>query len=139
MAGSEERYSSAMESLVLLAESMQQASALLADAEDDGDEATNQPASFLNVVALGSVVRAHTCFSITFLYHNSRNFSSLTHGLCACRGPASLRCSTVSWAILCLYVFLSPQLASSYLMSQFIEIHDWCYSKSLDHKGQLVL
>lgn len=63
MAGSEERYSGAMESLVLLADSMQQASALLADAEDDGDEAT-QPASFLNVVALGSVV---SCFSITFL------------------------------------------------------------------------
>jgi dynamin GTPase len=54
MAGSEERYSGAMESLVLLADSMQQASALLGDAEDDGDEVT-QPASFLNVVALGSV------------------------------------------------------------------------------------
>lgn len=51
--GSEERFAGAMESLVLLAESMQEATALLADAED-GDE---QPASFLNVVTLGSVVR----------------------------------------------------------------------------------
>lgn len=53
--GSEERFAGAMESLVLLADSMQQASALLAD-PDDGDEASEQSASFLNVVALGSVV-----------------------------------------------------------------------------------
>lgn len=54
--GSEERFAGAMESLVLLADSMQQAAALLVDAED-GDEASGQSASFLDVVALGSVVR----------------------------------------------------------------------------------
>jgi hypothetical protein len=54
--GSEERFAGAMESLVLLADSMQQAAALLADAED-GDDAPGQSASFLNVIALGSVVR----------------------------------------------------------------------------------
>lgn len=52
--GSEERFAGAMESLVLLADSMQQAAALLADAED-GDDAPGQSASFLNVIALGSV------------------------------------------------------------------------------------
>ena len=54
--GSDERFAGAMESLVLLADSMQQAAALLADADDE-DEASGQSASFLNVVALGSVVR----------------------------------------------------------------------------------
>lgn len=53
--GSEERFAGAMESLVLLAESMQQASALLADADDEDDSSKAQSASFLNIVALGSV------------------------------------------------------------------------------------
>lgn len=49
-----ERFASAMDSLVLLGESMQQASALLAD--EDGGDAPKASTSFLSVVALGSVV-----------------------------------------------------------------------------------
>jgi len=61
--GSEERFAGAMESLVLLAESMQQASALLADADDGDDSSAAHSASFLNVVALGSVVRCMVLLS----------------------------------------------------------------------------
>ncbi|KAG0555995.1 hypothetical protein M758_11G017100 [Ceratodon purpureus] len=48
-----ERFASAMDSLVLLGESMQQASSLLAD--EDGSDAPKASTSFLSVVALGSV------------------------------------------------------------------------------------
>ncbi len=52
----QDRFAGAMESLMVLSESMQQASSLLAD-EDPAEEAPNQAAySFLNVVALGNVV-----------------------------------------------------------------------------------
>ncbi|CAM6021470.1 unnamed protein product [Sphagnum balticum] len=51
----QDRFAGAMESLMVLSESMQQASSLLAD-EDPAEEAPNQAAySFLNVVALGNV------------------------------------------------------------------------------------
>jgi hypothetical protein len=50
-----ERFASAMDSLVLLGESMQQASALLAD--DEAGDAPKASTSFLSVVALGNVVR----------------------------------------------------------------------------------
>lgn len=72
--GSEERFAGAMESLVLLAESMQQASALLADADDGDDSSEAQSASFLNIVALGSVVRSapHLPLTIPKFLRNSQ-------------------------------------------------------------------
>lgn len=54
-----ERFASAMDSLVLLGESMQQASSLLADEDGDAPKAST---SFLSVVALGSVVRVNLSF-----------------------------------------------------------------------------
>jgi len=49
-----ERFAGAMENLVLLAESMQQASALLGDA-DEGDSPTTSSTSFLSAAVLGNV------------------------------------------------------------------------------------
>lgn len=51
---SEDRFAGAMENLILLADSMQQASTLLSD--EDSEEAPRDATSFLNVVALGNVV-----------------------------------------------------------------------------------
>jgi len=50
-----ERFAGAMENLILLADTMQQAAAVLAD--EDG-EAPKASTSFLSAIALGSVVRA---------------------------------------------------------------------------------
>jgi hypothetical protein len=62
----QDRFAGAMESLMVLSESMQQASSLLAD-EDPAEEAPNQATySFLNVVALGNVVCSPLPFIIIF-------------------------------------------------------------------------
>lgn len=48
-----ERFAGAMENLILLADTMQQASAVLADEEGEAPKAST---SFLSAIALGSVV-----------------------------------------------------------------------------------
>ncbi len=53
--GAADRFSGAMENLIQLSESMQQASALLAD-EDGETEAPKSGTSFLTVVPLGNMV-----------------------------------------------------------------------------------
>lgn len=58
-----ERFAGAMENLVLLADTMQQASALLADEEGDAPKSST---SFLSAVALGNVVSS--CLDPFFLH-----------------------------------------------------------------------
>jgi hypothetical protein len=65
----QDRFAGAMESLMVLSESMQQASSLLAD-EDPAEDAPNQAAySFLDVVALGNVV----CSPFALHHHHNHH------------------------------------------------------------------
>lgn len=57
-----ERFAGAMDNLVLLADSMQQASALLADTEE-GDAPKTSSSSFLSAAALGDVVSLWILFN----------------------------------------------------------------------------
>lgn len=54
-----ERFAGAMDNLILLADTMQQASAVLADEDGDAPKAST---SFLSAIALGSVVRIFFAF-----------------------------------------------------------------------------
>jgi hypothetical protein len=56
----------AIEELSELADSMRQASALLADEDIDETSNTRRPSTFLNVVALGNIVSLHHFIS----HHN---------------------------------------------------------------------
>ena len=57
-----ERFAGAMDNLVLLADSMQQASALLADTEE-GDASTTSSTSFLSAAVLRDVVSLWVLFN----------------------------------------------------------------------------
>lgn len=59
----------AIEELAELSESMRQASAVLADEDvDDKSSSTKRVSSFLNVVAIGSVVRSTISLSVSLSF-----------------------------------------------------------------------
>jgi hypothetical protein len=75
-----ERFAGAMENLVLLAESMQQASALLGDA-DEGDSPTTSSTSFLSAAVLGNVVSLWFLFNQVFCAFSHDHSMSLSLSL----------------------------------------------------------
>jgi hypothetical protein len=73
--GAADRFSGAMENLIQLSESMQQASALLAD-EDGEAETPKSGTSFLTVVPLGNMVCCWARLHFVFLVFREMCFCS---------------------------------------------------------------